>query len=170
MKKRAHRLHTLGLIQVCAALIFAFSAQTAAQDTKARLPTGAWLDTAGRTFGVGNMPLAMLPSPDGRYLILSLSGWREQGVQVVEAASGKVVQTIAQPSAFLGLAFSPDGRTLYASGGNEDAVFIYGWSEGRLTPADKIALAEKDPKKDGTRFPAGLAVSSDGRTLYVAEN
>jgi len=31
-------------------------------------------------------------------------------------------------------------------------------------------LAPKEPKKDGTRFPAGIAVSRDGKYLFVAEN
>src|SRR5262249_24436993 len=99
----------------------ALPANGAADDAKRapRLPTGMQIDPAGRSFDVGNMPLAMRLAPDGNYLILSLNGWREQGVQVVERATGRVVQTLAQPAAFLGLAFSPDGQTLYASGGNE---------------------------------------------------
>src|SRR6266496_1435530 len=82
-----------------------------------QLPTGARLDTAGHSFAVGNMPLAMILSPEGDYLVVSLSGWREQGLQVVERKSGRVLQTLPQPSAFLGLAFSPDGQTLYVSAG-----------------------------------------------------
>ena len=31
-------------------------------------------------------------------------------------------------------------------------------------------MAKKDPNKMGTRYPAGLAVSNDGKFLYVAEN
>ncbi|MFL6210558.1 MAG: beta-propeller fold lactonase family protein [Pyrinomonadaceae bacterium] len=178
MNSRTRRRNSSGLMGGCVALILAVSALAVAQgtqapgapNTKTRLPTGAWLDTAGRSLAVGNMPLAMRLAPDGRHVVVSLSGWREQGVEVIELATGRVVQNIAQPAAFLGLAFAPDGRTLYVSGGNEDAVFRYDWRAGRLTLVDKIVLAEKDPKKDGTRFPAGLAVSRDGRWLYVAEN
>jgi DNA-binding beta-propeller fold protein YncE len=134
------------------------------------LPTGVCLDAAGRSFDVGNMPLAMIASPEGDRLVLSLNGWRQQGIQVVDAQSGKVEQTITQPGAFLGLAFSPDGQTLYASGGNEDVVYRYAWRDKRATLIDHIALAHKEPKKDGTRFPAGIAVSRDGKYLFVAEN
>jgi sugar lactone lactonase YvrE len=142
------------------------------------LPTGLRLDPAGRSFDVGNMPFAVAGIPGdtgglGRAVVL-LSGWRQQGLQVIDLAAGRVLQTVEQPAAFLGLAFSPDGKTLYASGGNEDAVFRYRWQDGTLTPVDRIALAPKAPpqapKKAGTRFPAGLALSPDGRTLYVAEN
>jgi DNA-binding beta-propeller fold protein YncE len=135
-----------------------------------RLPTGAWLDPAGRSFDVGNMPLGIVLAPEGNHFILSLNGWREQGVQVVERATGRVTQTLKQPAAFLGLSFSPDGQTLYASGGNEDTVFRYSWRDGKATLVDQIQLAEKKLHQDGTRYPAGLVVSRDGRYLYVAEN
>src|SRR5215217_920472 len=79
------------------------------------LPTGGCLDPT-RAVGVGNMPLAMVLSPEGDRVVLSLSGWHEQGLQVVDRHTGRVLQTPSQPGAFLGLAFSSDGRTLYASG------------------------------------------------------
>jgi len=134
------------------------------------LPTGVCLDAAGRSFDVGNMPLAMALSPEGDRLVISLSGWREQGLQVVELSTGSVVQTLPQTGAFLGLAFSPDGKALYVSGGDGDVVYRYDWRDKQATLAGSIALAQKDPKGPGTRFPAGLAFSADGRKLYVAEN
>src|SRR5690348_6802641 len=134
------------------------------------LPTGACLDPAGRSFAVGNMPLAMVLSPEGDRLVLSLSGWRQQGLQVVDRHTGTVLQTLSQPGAFLGLAFSSDGRTLYASGGNEDAIYVYTWRDKQATLSDTIVLTPKEPKKDGTRFPAGIAFSRDGKRLFIAEN
>ena len=134
------------------------------------LPTGVCLDPTGRSFAAGNMPLGMVLSPEGDRLVLSLNGWRQQGIQVVDRHAGKIVQTIPQPSAFLGLAFSKDGRTLYASGGNEDVIYRYAWRDKQATLIDSIILAPKEPKKDGTRFPAGIAVSHDDKYLFVAEN
>jgi DNA-binding beta-propeller fold protein YncE len=116
------------------------------------------------------MPLAMTLSPGRDRVIVVLSGWREQGVQVVDRASGRVLQTIRLPAAFLGVAFSPDGRSLYVSGGNQDVIYRFDWRDGRATLADSIALAEKQKGKSGTRYPAGIAISRDGRTLYAAEN
>ena len=156
---------------LCASLFLFVCTSVIPQNAKQNcLPTGVCLDPAGQSFDAGNMPLAMMPSPEGDRLVLSLNGWREQGIQVVDPASGRVLQTLTQPGAFLGLAFSPDGRTLYASGGNEDAIYRYAWRDKQATLIDQIALARKEPKKDGTRFPAGLAVSRDGRYLFVAEN
>ncbi len=134
-----------------------------------RLPTGASLDPAGRTTPVGAMPLAAVVAPGGRRIVLSLGGWRVQGIQVVDRATGRVVQTLPQPSAFVGLAFAPDGRSLYASGGNEDVVYRYRWDADTAALADSIILG-RTGRASGTRYPSGLALSPDGRTLYVAEN
>ncbi len=141
-----------------------------AQRRETCLPTGICLDSAGRSFSVGNMPLAMVNSPEGDRLVLSLNGWRQQGIQVIDRETGRVLQTIAQPGAFLGLAFSNDGRMLYASGGNEDVIYRYAWRDKKATLIDSIILAPKEPKKDGTRFPAGIVVSRDDKFLFVAEN
>jgi YVTN family beta-propeller protein len=151
-------------------ILLTILALLAPQAPKTCLPTGACLDPAGRSFAVGNMPLAVALSPEGDRFVVSLNGWREQGVQVVDRATGAILQTLPQPAAFFGLAFSPDGRTLYASGGNDDVVYRYDWSNRTANLRDRIVLTPKEPGKDGTRFPAGLAVSADGRVLYVAEN
>ena len=152
---------------ICLSLLVIASATSTAQT---RLPTGVFLDPFGRSFDVGNMPLAMVLSPEGDRLVLSLNGWRQQGIQVVDTQSGTILQTISQPSAFLGLAFSHDGQTLYASGGNEDVIYRYAWRNKQASLIDSIPLAEKETGKDGTRFPAGIAVSRDDKYLLVAEN
>ncbi|MBA3657331.1 MAG: SMP-30/gluconolactonase/LRE family protein, partial [Gemmatimonadaceae bacterium] len=128
------------------------------------------LAPAGRSTSVGSLPLAMIASPEGDRLILLLSGWKQQGVQVIDRGTGAVLQTAVQPAAFIGAAFSPDGRTLFASGGNQDVVYRYSWKEKRLALLDSVVLAIKPANRQGRRYPSGLAVSPDGRLLYVAEN
>ena len=136
-----------------------------------RLPTGVHLDPAGHSTDVGPLPLAMVAAPRGGQIVLLLNGFREQGVQVVDRASGEVVQTLPQAAAFLGLAFSPDGSTLYASGGNQDVVYRYDWTAaGRAALRDSLVIERKAAGRAGRRYPAGLALSRNGATLYVAEN
>lgn len=136
-----------------------------------RLPTGAFLDPAAPTHAVGNFPLAAVVAPEGDRLVLLLGGWRQQGIQIIDRVTGEVTQTIEQPSAFIGLTFSPDGKTLFASGGNDDTVHVYRWEDRRAVDDGTIILrAKKSAKVAGTSFPAGLACSPDGRYLYVAEN
>jgi YVTN family beta-propeller protein len=143
-----------------------------------RLPTGVSLDRAAESHGVGNFPLAIAIAPGGERVALLLNGWRQQGVQIVDRKSGAVIQTLPQIAAFIGLAFSADGKTLYASGGNDDSIFVYRWNGAEATADGKIDLVErpkpapnakpKDPV--GIEYPAGIATSRDGRFLYIAEN
>jgi len=112
----------------------------------------------------------MVLSPSGREIVVLLNGWREQGLQIVDRASGRILQTLPQAAAFLGLTFSPDGRTLYVSGGNQDVIYRYNWADGRAALRDSIVIEPKASDKNGKRYPAGIALSPDGSRLYVAEN
>ena len=144
--------------------------QPAGAGEQPRLPTGARLDPAGRSLDVGSMPLALALSPDGKRIVILLNGWGEQGIEVLDRGTGAVVQSLPQPAAFLGLTFSPDGKSLYASGGNEDVVYRYRWNDGGAEAAGTIVLANKAKDKPGTRYPGGIGLSPDGKTMYVAEN
>jgi len=136
-----------------------------------RLATGVRLDPAAPLATIGPMPLTMRLAPDGNRVVLSLSGYSKQGVEIVDVQTGRVLADLPQPSAFVGLAFTRDGRTLYSSGGNQDVVYRYDWSNGTGALRDSLVLAARRGRGgSGTRYPAGLALSPDGTMLYVAEN
>src|SRR3984885_12745532 len=88
------------------------------------LSTGVRLNPIGDAIDLGSMPLAMAPAPGGT-LASVLSGWREQGVQIVDLKPRQPTQTLPQPAAFFGINFSRDGRELFVSGGNVDTIFFY---------------------------------------------
>ncbi len=163
-------MHALRVFTRHAAWAGAISSLAAPPVAAQQLPTGVTIEPAGATMDVGALPLAMLLSPDRRYAVLLLNGWREQGIQIVDRAAGHVVQTLEQPAAFLGLALAPDGTTLYASGGNQDVVYRYLWVRGRAALRDSLVIGVRDGRSGGRRYPGGIGVSPDGRTLYVAEN
>jgi YVTN family beta-propeller protein len=102
--------------------------------------------------------------------VIALNGYRDNGIQVLQTSTGRVLQTVPLPAGFIGLAFDPTGHNLYVSGGNRDVVYRLAWSNGSATLADSIILEPRTPRQNGMRYPAGLAFSRDGRRLYVAEN
>src|SRR5579864_6674275 len=135
------------------------------------LPTGVRLDAVGDTVELGSMPFNIVAAPGGDKAVVVLSGGREQGIQVVDLKTRKVTQTLKQDAAFYGAVFSPDGHKIYVSGGNTDMVFVYSWNDGAATLANKFELAKaKTPDGTGTSYPAGIAVASNGKFVYVAEN
>src|SRR5512144_552577 len=122
-----------------------------------RLATGVRLDPAAPLATIGPMPLTMRLAPDGNRVVLSLSGYSKQGVEIVDVQTGRVLADLPQPSAFVGLAFTRDGRTLYSSGGNQDVVYRYDWTDGTGKLRDSVVLAARRGRGgSGTRYPAGL--------------
>ena len=138
---------------------------------KSPLPTGVRLDAVGEAIELDSMPLNLVPDIKGEKSVVVLSGWREQGIQVVDLKTRQVTQTILQDGAFYGAAFSPDGNMLYVSGGNTDNLFAYSWKDGAATLAKKFELAKtRTAEGTGTSYPAGVAVAPNGNFVYVAEN
>jgi YVTN family beta-propeller protein len=143
-------------------------------DGTAVAPTGHRVTPTGKQTVLGDLPLGTALSPDGRTLLVTNDGQGSQSLQVVDTRSNKVVQTLsyaAPASLFVGLAFSPDGRTAYASGGGDQKVHRYSVAGQRLTELGPLSLPKTDP--NGVKinaFPAGLAVTPDGKRLVVADH
>src|SRR6476661_6050132 len=133
-------------------------------------PVGFRVAPAGQQTTLGDLPLSEALSPDGSVLLVSNDGDGAQSLQVVDPHSSQVVQTItylAPHGLFVGLAFSPDGRTAYASGGGENLIHVYSVAGLRLTETQPIKL----PAAPGAGlFPAGVAVTPDGRRLVIADH
>jgi len=93
-------------------------------------------------------------------------------VEGANKANPLLTQVIQQVNSHVGLVFSPDGNTLYAAGGADDAVYVYTKTGGTWAQAAKIALAHANKGVGlGVRpNAAGLDISADGNTLVVANN
>ncbi|MGH9549503.1 MAG: YncE family protein [Terriglobales bacterium] len=136
------------------------------------LPTGVRLDPVGEAVDLGRLPINLVLTPEKDRAVVVLSGWREQGVQVVDLKTRQVTQTLLQDGAFYGAAFSPDGRHLCVSGGNTDLIFVYAWKDGAATldlpPYDPIIptqdLNEKNPQNTAAaRLSESLDLSAPDR-------
>src|SRR4029079_19639324 len=127
------------------------------------LPNGWRLAPAGRQLRVGTLPLNIVLSPDCRYAVVPHNGAHTPSFSVVDIASWTIKSTTPIDAAWLGLAFSPDGTRLYSSGGGQNTVQEDNFADGVITRARTFAL----PAVAGESFAVGLAISRDGRTLFV---
>ena len=137
----------------------------------------------------GVRPNALALNPDGKLLVTA--GLTHELV-VVDPATGKTSQPVAFPSdraqeaapvspeilnpaekaqlSFTGLAFSPDGSRIYLANVNGDIkVFGVGKDE-KISPLFSIALPPANAPARTNEIPAGIAVSADGKKIYVAGN
>ena len=83
-----------------------------------------------------------------------------------------LTQVIKQANAHVGLVWSPDGQTIYASGGADDVIYAYANAKGTYTLSATIALGHGDKGVGLAVRPnaSGLGISTDGKTLVVANN
>src|ERR1035437_9528901 len=140
------------------------------------LTSYGWMVTpAGRQIPLGDKPFGSTMSPDGKTVLVSNDGQYRQTLSVIDAASGKVRQTLSYDSPealFVGLAFTPDGRHAYASAGGNNKIRTYDvTSEGNLVEGPSIPLPLTNPAGSTVNhFPAGLTVSADGTRLWTANS
>lgn len=89
-------------------------------------------------------------------------------VSGVNKQQPKLIKVIKQANAHVGLVWTPDGSTFYATGGKDDAVYVYS-QDGDLL--NTIALGHsKGVGLSVLPNAGGLAISADGKTLVVANN
>jgi YVTN family beta-propeller protein len=129
------------------------------------------LTPAGLSVEVGDRPMGLARSPDGRFLVVSNDGQGVQSLVLFDTATRKVVQSIpyAAPEAlYMGVVWSPDGKAVYASAGGNNKVRVYSFDAAAQKLAEAPSIVLGDAK--ASVYPAGLAISPDGKTLYAAQN
>src|SRR6202162_4276997 len=129
------------------------------------LPNGWKIKPAGRHMNVGDLPLAMVESGDGRYLIVTDNGYVQPALTVVDLKNFTVARKVPLENAWLGLAWSPDGTKLYSSGAAANTVEEFRYDHGKLTPAATFPVEDRD--KESETFVGGVAVSPDGLRVYA---
>jgi YVTN family beta-propeller protein len=144
---------------------------------------GWQITPAGSQVDVGPGPLAIGLHPSGELLVALTGGLHDHSLLVVDPADGSVRQAFRAQggedtgswqweeghgqSFYAGLAFSPDGRSVYAADGAGNAVHSFDVVDGVLEEAPRIPLASQ---REALVYPAGIAVSADGSRLYAAGN
>jgi DNA-binding beta-propeller fold protein YncE len=129
------------------------------------LPNGWRIAPAGRHMTVGDLPLAMVESADGRFLIVTNNGYSRPSLTVVDLKTFTVRSRVPLDNAWLGLAWNPDRSRLYSSGAAANTVEEFRFEKGRLTPAASYPITKRE--KGGETFIGGVAVSPDGGRVYA---
>ncbi len=148
------------------------------------LPNGWSLRPAGRQTLVGDFPVLIAENPARPVLAILHAGYGEHEVMTVGVKDSKRIARVSIPESYGGLAWSSDGARLFVGGGFDDCVYRFRHEDGLLSerttfllaPADAGALKPGDEPlvraERGSRRPAGaiagLALSKDDKTLWVA--
>lgn len=137
-----------------------------------RLHNGWRITPAGRkSLSTGDMLLGGAVSPDGKLLAITNSGFGAHALHVIDLATEQEVATLPIPRSWNGLAWAPDSRRIYVAGGISNPqgdVYVFDrYDGGRWGLHSMFTLFGAD--RDKTCI-AGLALSPDGKILYVLNN
>lgn len=135
-------------------------------DGTVQLPNQWKLRPAGRAMEVGDFPVNVAIHPSGQFMAVLHSGMREHEVVIVaiEKTRNRIVSRTAVEQTFYGLCFAPDGKKLYASGGEYEVVHEWEFTRGLLGNPKVIDLKGIHAKL----IVGGLAIDKAGRDLFVA--
>jgi YVTN family beta-propeller protein len=106
---------------------------------------------------VGNSPLGIAVTPDGRRAYVANFAFGSNAVSVLDLENQTFLQNVAVGSRPADVAVSPDGRFIYASNFISDTVSVIDTATNRVRSTIGVGLA-----------PQGLAFSPDGTFVYVA--
>ena len=144
-------------------------------DEKGRsvLPSGRYVTPAGELIRITHDPFGMAISPDGKKAVTLHNGV----FSIIDLASlshirvpsydGKIASPLSNGS-FLGVAFAPDSKTIFLSGGDNGAVIIYDIST--LQRLDSISLNGKiNGEEFGDSFTSDLLLNESNNELLVLD-
>ena len=116
-----------------------------------------------KTIALPAEPYAVVVSPDGKIVYVSLWGGRQVRAYVAESLEDWLVfDTAEHPTAMV---LSPDGRRLFVASAGSAVVHVFDTFSSLALEDISLTLYPESPR---TTTPNALALSTDGRTLLVA--
>jgi DNA-binding beta-propeller fold protein YncE len=131
-----------------------------------QLPNQWSLRPAGRQVPLGDFPVNIALCPIGPWLAVLHAGNSTHEVIVLslEGATPRTTCRVPVHQAFYGLCWSPDGKTLFASGGEDEVVHAFHFDDGLLGSKKTIRVRPASQKF----IPGGIATDAAGKQLFVA--
>ena len=135
-------------------------------DGSVLLPNMWSLKPVGTQIDMADFPVSIAVHPDGKFAAILHAGHSAHEIHIVDISKAATVQRVKVEETFYGLEFTHSGKKLYASGAGNEVIrgFAFESASGTLGQEERIVL--RDSKERG--IPAGLALSSDAQSLYVA--
>ena len=138
------------------------------------LPNGWRITPSGRHVATSDYVLNLTNAPDGRNVIALHSGYNPHGLVVVDRRNVEATQKVALKSSWYGLAWGPDAKTLYVSGGNAESrqnptpapIYAFTFENGRLSEKPTREFLHRLPRNE--IYWSGLAHHPTKPLLYAA--
>ncbi len=146
---------------------------------KTVIPNGRIITPAGKSFTTAPHPYGLAISKDGNIAVTANSGIQPLSITILrnlntdhpesqQVPPGPATDNGVLASVFMGLAISPDNKTVYVAGGQENKIYMFDINSGKKT--DSINCSYSDKKADYTHGYIGdMVLSADGKRLYAVD-
>ncbi|HNR07849.1 MAG TPA: bifunctional YncE family protein/alkaline phosphatase family protein [Saprospiraceae bacterium] len=148
-------------------------------EREAILPNGRYVRPMGKTVRIAPHPYGLVLSADGRLAVTANSGTNPFSITVLRNPFTDSMTTLQIPKSantdddllsavFMGLAISPDDKTIYVAGGQTTKIFAFDALSG-----EKKSTISCTSDQDGFRYNDGyigdMIMTRDGKTLYAVD-
>lgn len=149
------------------------------QKGKTVLPNGRFITPAGKSIITAPHPYGLTLSPDGKIAVTANSGTSPLSITIVrnvlskhpevqQIPPGPVTDKGVLASVFMGLAISPDNKTIYVSGGQANKIYLFDVNSGAKKDSIDCSFQSKDADYSHG-YIGDMKMSKDGKTLYAVD-
>jgi YVTN family beta-propeller protein len=142
------------------------------------IPNGRLIAPYGKQITVAPHPFGLTLSPDGKSIVTANSGTGPFSISIItnynDSPTIKQIPEGAQSdeglleAVFMGLAVTPDNKTVYVAGGQENKIHQFDLNTGKkLGEINCNAVAGENDYEDG--YIGDMILSKDGSTLYAVD-
>jgi DNA-binding beta-propeller fold protein YncE len=179
MKRRTLALSGALILSASAALVARQKQDFLKGGSRKLAATGWTISPVGSAHvKLGDTLLSAALRPDGQLLVVSNGGGAAHGISLIDTATGTLKQQVKFGRTHAGLAWSPDGTTLYICGGNSGLIQVLTkQADSSYTPSAPLTVLEAQPAAAGIKkskrktgvYLSGLALAPSGKRLYAAD-
>ena len=143
------------------------------------IPNGRIVKPYGTTYRIAPHPFGLVLSPDGNIAVTANSGTNPLSVSILEdifsdqpnirqIPEGARTDRGILASVYMGLAITPDNKTLYVAGGQENLIYLFDLHSGQ--PLGTIDCTFQNDTLDFTHGYIGdMVMNKSGSRLYAVD-
>jgi YVTN family beta-propeller protein len=139
------------------------------------LPNGWTISPAGRQVTLTDLPLNIIPLPDGKHALAASSGFNQHQLALIDLVDARVVARQAVRDSWFGLVLDSKQGKIWWTGGGGNRLHTYDLKDGQLV---RTGEPEPDPskmtreelakyrKETAGGFKSGITLDADTGTLF----
>ncbi len=133
------------------------------------LNSGWTVRPVGQQVPLDTFPMSAVVSRNERFMIVLNGGYHPPSLAVVDLQSGSVTSRTPVPDAWLGMALSKEGKTLWVSGGSTASIFEFTVNDNGQMQASRTFQLVDPANRTWQDFIGDIAVTPDSRLIYAAD-